>query len=265
MDTAGRVIEHLYGPYAGYHATALATGADGVTHILWNKSDGTVSLWAVSPSGAFTSRNYGPYTDGPKKTIWVATALSIGPDNAPHILWNNPDGKASLWNVSPTTGAFTAATYPPSGYSATALATGTDGVSHILWNSPGGTVSVWAVDTAGTITHVEYGPSAGYSATGISVGTDGAVHILWNNVSGRVSFWNIDGKGAITHTEYGPYPGGWKAVACSTGPDNVSHILWGRPDQTVSFWDVDSVTGSFNYHVYGPLSGYTPTALSSGP
>ena len=267
VDTAGRVVEHLYGPYAGYRATAVATGTDGITHILWNKTDGTVALWAVLPNGSFTTRTYGPYTDAPKNTLWVATAISIGPDNVPHLLWNNPDGKVKFWNVNPQTGAFTVANYGPfPGYVATALATGTDGISHILWNNTtSGEVSLWAVDTAGTITRVEYGPFSGYSATALSVGTDGAIHILWNKVNGVVSFWNIDSKGGLTHTEYGPFPGGWKAVACSTGPDNVSHILWGRPDQTVAFWDVDSVNGSFNYHLYGPLSGYTPTALSSGP
>ncbi len=268
VDTAGRVTEHIYGPYAGYHATAVATGPDGLSHILWNKSDGTVSLWAVDASGNFTFRTFGPLTDGPGK-IWKATALSIGPDNVPHILWNNPDGTVSLWAVTGTGPlGYTHAEYGPyTGWTATALATGADGISHILWNNVNRTVSLWSVDTSGTVTYVEYGPFTGYSAVSLSVGTDGTIHILWDNTNGIVSFWNVTPQGIlINHTEYGPFPGGWVAIACSTDPTNLSHILWGRPDQTVSLWDVSSTDGSYNYRVYSPpmTAGYTPAALSSG-
>ncbi len=266
VDTAARFTEHLYGPYAGYRATALATGPDGMTHILWNSVGGVVSLWAVAPNGAFTFQTYGPFTDAPQN-VWKATALSIGPDNAPHILWNNPDGNVAYWSINPQTGKVTASAYALAGATATALATGGDGISHILWNNVNGTVSLWAVDTAGGVTKMNYGPFPGYKATAISVGTDGTIHLLWNNVNGTVAFWDIGISGAVTAAAYGPYANGWAAVACSTGPDNLSHILWGRPDQTVSFWDVNSTDFSFNYHVYAPptTSGYTPVAVSSGP
>jgi len=108
-------------------------------------------------------------------------------------------------------------------------------------------------------------PFAGWTATALSVGTEGTVHLLWNKTDGTVSFWNVDFMGAITFTVYGPYPGGWKAVACSTDPQDISHILWSRPDSLVSLWNVDSVTGNFSFRLYGPLTGYVPTALSSGP
>ena len=61
-----------YGPYtdgsdpnALWTATALATGPDGVSHILWNNTDHRVMLWNVNNDGSFTViGGYGPYTDG---------------------------------------------------------------------------------------------------------------------------------------------------------------------------------------------------------
>ena len=126
VDTAGRYFEYLYGPFTGFHASALATGPDGLTHILWNRTDGLVAYWTVSPNGSYTSQFYGPFSHG--ANIFKAVAVSVGSDNTAHILWNNPDGTVVFWTINPTTGAVATTAYPPDVTSVsgtpTALATG---------------------------------------------------------------------------------------------------------------------------------------------
>ena len=95
-----------FGPYTDnapgnvWHATAVATGADGVSHLLWNNTDGRVMLWTVDDSGSFTLAGYGPYTDNAPQNKWSAVGVSVGPDNVVHLLWSNTDHRAMLWNVA---------------------------------------------------------------------------------------------------------------------------------------------------------------------
>jgi len=67
----GSVAYKQYGPYAGWTATALADGADGVTTLIWtHTSDGKISLWKLDSAGNPLSNEYGPYPG------WSAVALS---------------------------------------------------------------------------------------------------------------------------------------------------------------------------------------------
>ena len=156
----------------------LATAPDNVTRLLWNNPDGHVILWDVDASFSFSLHAYGPYTDGAPNTPWSATAVSVGPDNVTHLLWNNPDGSVILWNVD-TSFNFTDAVYGPytdgsasSPWAAKALATGPDGNSHILWTNPDGRVFLWTVDDSGNVTSQVYGPY-----------TDGSPNTPWSAIA----------------------------------------------------------------------------------
>ena len=93
-----------YGPYTDgggtWRASAVATGPNGVSRILWTHPDGRAVLWFVNPDGSFGDRGaYGPYADG--GGTWRASTVSVGPDNVAHLLWTHPDGRAVLWFVNP--------------------------------------------------------------------------------------------------------------------------------------------------------------------
>ncbi len=151
------------GPYAGWTAKAVASGAT-VTDLLWTKTDGTASGFRIATDGSLTYHTFGPYSG------YAATALSVGPDDGAHLLWNKTDGTALLWNVDFTAGTFTYTPYGPfSGWSAKAIATGPDNVSHILWDNTNGTASLWNVTGSG-YTYNAYGPFSGWSAVGVSAG-----------------------------------------------------------------------------------------------
>ena len=291
-----------FGPYTDgtastpWTAKALATGPDGLSHILWTNPDGRVILWNVDDAGNFTDAAFGPYTDPaaspsttitvPPPTPWSAVALSVGADNLAHLLWTNPDGRVFLWNVdskfhftSQAFGPYTDGS-PSTPWSATALATGPDNVTRLLWNNPDGRVILWDVDNGFNFTYQVYGPytdgspSTPWSATAVSVGPDRVTHLLWNNPDGRVILWNLDAAFGFTDAVYGPYTDGsastpWSAAALATGPDGLNHLLWTNPDNRIILWSVDSAFG-FTDTVYGPYTDGAPstpwsaTAISAG-
>ncbi len=286
-----------FGPYTDgapqnvWHATAVATGPDGKSHLLWNNTDGRVMLWTVDDGGSFTYSGYGPYTDGAAGNAWSATAVSVGPDNVVHLLWNNTDGRVMLWNVAQDF-SFNLAGYGPytdtsvsqdpgNLWSAAALATGPDNKSRIAWNNADGRVMLWDVDSAFNFTLAGYGPYTDgapqnkWSAAGVSVGADNLTHLLWSNTDHRAMFWDVDSAFGFTLAGYGPYTDNrannlWSATALATGPDGLSHILWGNTDDRAMLWGVDSAFG-FTVAGYGPYTDngannlWSVTAVSAGP
>ena len=294
VDGSGNVTGVIgFGPYADgqslWHATALATGPDGVSHILWNNPDGHVALWNVTDSGSVTGNTgFGPYADGP--SLWSATSLSVGPDNVIHLLWTNPDRKAAFWNVTQS-GSVTGVTgYGPyfdgggtaNPWIAFGVSTGPDNVSHLVWANTDGTGAFWDLNGDGGIASVTgYGPytdgSAGnlWYSLGISTGPDNVSHLLWNNVDAKAAFWNLDGSGNPTAVAgFGPYADGsnpWHAAALVTGPDDVSRLVWNNPDGHAALWTlngsggVSSVTG-FGPYVDGVASNlWSAVGVSAGP
>ena len=284
------------GPNTPWRAAALATGPDGLSHILWTNPDGRVILWTVSDAGDYSYAVYGPYSDpysSPATVItqpstpWSAVSLSVGPDNVTHVLWTNPDGRVILWNVD-SAFKYTAAVFGPytdglpnTPWSATAIATGPDNVTRLSWNNPDGRVILWNIDHGFTFTYQIYGPytdgspDTPWSASAVSVGPDNVTHLLWTNPDTRVILWNLGSAGGFTYGVYGPYTDGspstpWGAAALATGPDGLSHLLWTNPDNRVILWSVDSVF-HFTYSLYGPLSDgaqqniWSAAAISAGP
>ena len=175
-----------YGPYTDgsaqnlWAATAVATGPDNVSHLLWDNADGKAALWTVRGDGSVeVLGGYGPYAADSQ--LWGARSLSVGGDGVPHLLWTHPSGRAALWTVH-ADGTFTIpAVYGPY----------TDG-----------------------------SPSTPWAAVAVATGADGLSRLLWDNADGRASLWNGAADGTFAPTFYGPYTddGGWTAVAVSTGP-----------------------------------------------
>ena len=174
--TGAFTIKGNYAPQAGYAAVSLATGADGLSHILWNGAGGLALLWNLDVNAQPTAFTYGPFSDdGTQNTLWSARALSAGPDNVPHVLWDNPSGRTILWNVDARGGYTIAGNYGPfqddasgqTSYTAVVLATGADGLSHLAWDNPDGNTFLWSVNPDGTHADTFYPPF--YDGPGASV------------------------------------------------------------------------------------------------
>ena len=98
--------------------------------------------------------------------------MSLSADGTLHLLWDNSNGTASLWNLSTYTGSFTHHEYGPyAGWTANAVADGNDGKTQVLWNNTSGALSLWNLNNvAGSFGHFEFGPYGGYTATAVSAG-----------------------------------------------------------------------------------------------
>ena len=150
-----------------WRASALASGPDGLSHVLWHNPDGKTLLWDLNAQAQPTPHTYPAFSDdGSASTLWQARAVSVGPDGVPHLLWNNPDGRTILWNVNAQGGFSIAANYGPfqddasghTSYTAVSLTTGLDALSHFAWDNPDGNTYLWSVQTNGGFTPTFYPP-----------------------------------------------------------------------------------------------------------
>jgi len=120
-------------------------------------------VWAYRPTDKDGKTRPNSPSIGAYKGLRTGTA---------HVLWNNANGTASIWNDSAATGAFTQNTYGPfAGWTAKSIADGPDGKTRVLWNNTSGSMSLWSLDNAtGIYGHFEYGPYSGWSAQALSAG-----------------------------------------------------------------------------------------------
>ena len=68
---------------ATFHGYIDTPSASGHAQLLWNKTDGTASLWTVNPDNSFASITYGPFAG------WTAKAVAAAPDGSDWLLWTN--------------------------------------------------------------------------------------------------------------------------------------------------------------------------------
>lgn len=289
-------VTSVYGPYPesglGPHVTigsggvwqavALATGPTGVSRLLWTSPSGRAVLWYIAPDGTRgDGGQFGPYTDG--GGTWRATAVSVGADNLPHLLWNNPNGRAVLWDGHADGSYSDHGQYGPytdggGTWKTVALSVGADNLAHLLWDNPDGRAVLWNGKADGTYSdRGQYGPytdgGGTWKATAVSVGPDNLPHLLWNSPGGRAVLW--DGKPDGTfgdRGQYGPYTDGggtWNALTACVGPDNLPRLLWANPDGRAVLWN-GRADGTYGDH--GPYGPYTDgggvwraVAVSAGP
>ena len=276
LDNTGQVVYTLTGFSAGTYAVTATYSGDASnqassgsvtqivnaapTHLLWNYTDGTASLWTLpADASSFTYQVFGPYTG------WNAKALADAPDGTTHLLWTHPaDGQVSLYNIAPS-GALTHHEYGPyPGWTASSVSTDGNGLCHLLWHYTDGTASLWALDnTAGTFSHHEYGPYPGWTATAVASGPT-TTQLLWNNTDGTAAGWIVNNDGSFAHHSFGPYPSS-AATALSVGPDDGSHLLWSIGSGQLSLWTANFGTGGFSHTEYGPYPGAAGTSLATGP
>ncbi len=229
-------------------------------------ADGSTNLYYPTTAGYDDATGLGTLNGAALLTDLAGTPPAAAPTT--HVLWNNVNGTASIWNYNTAAGTFTQTTYGPyPGWTAAAIADGgTDGLSRVLWDNTNGTASLWSLNSAlGQFTQFSFGPYAGWTATALSVAADNTTHVLWNNVNGAASLWNYStASGMFTQHTYGPYPGWTAAAIADGGTDGLSRVLWDNSDGRMSLWSLSNSAGQFTQHTFGPYPGWTAAALSVG-
>jgi hypothetical protein len=271
-DAEGDVSEWLSNPgagFTGFTTPGLGTVAtswtiqgvgdfsgDGFSDILWQNTDGAVSLWFTTPGGGYTSQDF---TAPANNATFQAVGDFDGAGKA-EILWRAGNGDVSEWLANPGEG-FTGLT--PVDLGITPLAwtiagvgdfTG-DGLTDILWRNVDGEVSLWLSNRGGGYTADDVGMTpAGWTVQAVGdYNGDGKADILWRDGNGDVSEWlSNPGSGftGFAPTDLGVVPSSWtivgdtppavtattsQAVSDFTG-QGLSDILWRNSDGTVSIW-----------------------------
>ena len=257
-------------PFIAFGNAKLAAALNTTAHVLWSNTNGAISLWNYSrDTGSFSLNNYGPYPG------WTVKAVADNPDTSvdgqTRLLWNNADGRASIWSLDNSSGEYTHHEFGPyPGWTATGLSVATGNSTHLLWNNTNGMASVWDYQTTdGSFASHNYGPYPGWSAKsiadGTADGTGGATRLLWTNTGGQMSLWGLNSDtGTFAAKNYGPYTG-WSASAVSVSSDDTAHILWNNTDGRASVWNQQSDEfGSFTQNTFGPYTGWSAKAIADG-
>ncbi len=208
------------------------------------------------------------------QSVPQAVGVASGTGGVNWILWNNPDGTATVWKVNGDAAGTVAANYtygPYSGWTARSIAAGSDGVPRILWTNTSGQVSLWNLaDANPSATCHLYGPYSGYTATALAISPSNTTpRILWNKSDGSITLWNVDaagdqpGNGTSTQFVFSAFTG-YTAMALTVVEDNLPRILWTKPGGNISLWKVDT-SGGYTHVEFGPFAGYTSVALAAGP
>jgi sugar lactone lactonase YvrE len=169
VDNAGHVSTGpAYGPFPAWTVVAIADGQDGLSRILWRRSDGSAGLSLFGAEGPIASYRLGPVAG------WAAMDLAVGADGQTRILWTHLDGRMALWRVddpgNPT--ALGPIYPPPSGFTASRVAAGPDGLTRVLWTDVNGNAVLWILSADNVLQRsFDLGPAPAAGIAGAWTGT----------------------------------------------------------------------------------------------
>jgi len=245
----------------------VAVGVDNQTRILKCADlNGSISLQTIATDGTtvVSTQTYGPFPG------WQATALCVGPDNCPHILWTNVDRTSILWKLSatgtnpvmsPTLAAVTS-------FLPRDISVGADNLPHVLWDDTNNSVFLQRFSATDTnpVTSATSAAPAGYADKAIAVGADNLPHILWGSYDGRLTLWrtNSDGSAPVSSPAYGPFTG-YVASDMGIGPNNMPQVVWNNGNSFITLWSFTSDGSSYNYYnTYSPTAPWRRVSIDVG-
>jgi outer membrane protein assembly factor BamB len=242
-------------------AKSVSVGADGYSRVLWDKSDGTASVWKISAQGTVaTQPQFGPYTG------WTARAVATGKDNQTRLLWTNTNGTAAYYMLDADGNFVSQKQYGPyTGWNAVGLTMEPDNTVRTLWTNSDGTATVWTLDSSNTfVSQQQYGPYTGWTANSLTANPDGTERLLWDNTNGTATFWKLSsGSQLLDQHQYGPYTG-YTATSIAAAPDGTGRVVWTAADAHIALWNIDSDNLYTAQNQYGPYTNWSYQAISVG-
>jgi hypothetical protein len=120
-----------------------SVGSDGDTRIIWDGTDGSISLWKTDPSlNVLLTQNYGPFPG------WRHISSSIIGTNY-YILWVNDNGQASIWLLGLDLNVVSSAVYgPEAGWLPQGLSVDGQGNLRLFWHTSEGQALAWVINQA---------------------------------------------------------------------------------------------------------------------
>ncbi len=215
---------------AGWNATAISDGSDGLSRVLWQSGEGRIALEIVGSAGRQASFSF------PAAWPWTALDLSVGADNQTHLLWTSAKGEVRITSTDSSWTTTVGPTYGPyDGWSACAIADGPDGASWVLWRHSDGRTGVARYRDGVFERAFRWSANPGWAAEDIAVGKDGHPRVLWISTDGRMGIGTVDARGQLfdrkTYSSPGP-----QARRIGTSSDGLTQVLWTGVDRGGSLW-----------------------------
>ncbi len=218
------------GPFLAWTATAIAEGADGRSHVLWQNGDSRVGLEIVGAGGSEASiqfpANYGS----------TAVDVSVGSGGNTHLLWTTAAGAARVSDVDPAGVQTFGPSYGPyDGWRAVAIADGADGATWVLWRHTSGRACVSRFHERAMDSAFRWSAIPGWNAEDLTVGRDGRPRLLWTSPDGRVEIFTVDAAGELVAGQVHENAA-FEARRIAAGADGLTRLLWSSAGGSGSVW-----------------------------
>lgn len=202
----------LYGPFPGWSPVDVAAASDNKGRVLWNFTDGRISLWTISATGVWESWvERGPIPG------WYGKAVAVGTDSLTRILWNHFKGYVMLWHHNSATGGYTYTVFDPGDqgtgskfYGQDVATSPVDNTTRILYVNAQGMamINTMVVNAAGAPElapggnkFYQYGaPADEWKPLSISTGYDNKTRLIWKDKTSRLWLWIILPDGTVENT-----------------------------------------------------------------
>ena len=196
------------------------------------------------------------YLDGRvhQSLFYVPKALTVGPDNATHLLWPKATaenfsrpipGQASLWTITPS-GEIQSETPETldTGGKAVSLSVGGDNKTRLLWDQSfvannlygynlGLQLAPITLETLAADGSVEsslaYGPYDGWTPLLIASGSDDGSRLLWRRYDGTLALWTVSPQGQYLSDVRLRFSPTFTAVGLARGADGRTRLLLREP------------------------------------
>jgi probable HAF family extracellular repeat protein len=253
-----------------WKATAVAAGPDGYTRIVWDRADGTASVWKVNSSGQLTTQQqYGPYQGWTARAVATGNLFGAG-SLVTEVAWGGTTG-GGLQILGPDNVVLDPPVAIPgltglNGAVTQGVAANGSANPHSFAANSDGSANVWTVQTSlpGFANNQSYGPYVGWTARSIAVNPDGTVRLLWTNTNGTATFWHLSATNQmIDQHQYGPYSG-YTATAIAAAPDGTGRVVWTATDGHIALWTLDANNIYTGQSQYGPYSGWSFQSIAMG-
>jgi hypothetical protein len=230
-----------YGPFAGW-TLVNSDGdydGDGKGDLLWQRTDGAISIWLMNGTTIKSQSQFGPYAGW----SFFSGNSDFNGDGKSDIIWQRTDGAISIWLMNGNTQLQERVHGPFAGWSLLSATNDFDGdgKADLLWKKNSGSVSLWLMDGANTKqVSPEYGPYAGWTVISGSsdYNGDGKTDLTWERSDNAVIVWTMNGVTKTAESpQFGPYAG-WRIVAGERDfdGDGKSDLLWQRTDGAATVW-----------------------------
>jgi len=248
-------------------SSSVAVGPDNQTRILRaTDTSGSISLQTIGTDGTtvVSTNNYGPFPG------WRATAICVGPDNCPHILWTNNNRTCILWKLSSTgSSPVMSQIYGPiTSFMPRDISVGGDNQTRLLWDDTNNYIFLWQLTSTDTnpAQSATYATPGAFADKALAVGSDNRPHILWGSYNGGFLLWrtNADGSSPTASATYGPFAG-YVAGDMGLGANNLPQVLCKHSAGFVTLWSFQSDgSAPVNYKTFFPSVSWNQATLDVG-